>query len=116
MSEGSEHRDWLGLFLFGSFWLTIFLLYAWLYGDWAHNPKNSPFQNARLLPGFFGLGYLLFSFAVTVHMDVFVSLQSRKKIESVGRMRYALRLFLEGIGLILLQVLMDRFIPFTKFM
>ena len=116
MTEGSEHRDWIGLFLFGSFWLSIFFLYAWLYGDWVHNPKNSPFQNARLLPGFLGLGYLLFSLAVIVHMDIFVNLRLRKKIESQGRMRYVCRLFLEGIGLILLQILMDKFIPFTQFM
>jgi len=107
----------LGQFMLGTALFVFFLVYAWKYGDWVGNPRNSPFQNARLLPGFLGVMELLWSLAAFFRLDWLFGAEIReKKLVNGKRNKYAIDLLWKGLGLIVLQILMDKWIPFTKFM
>ena len=118
MSEKKETRlIHLGRLSLAMALLVFFLIYAWKYGNWVGNPRNSSFQNARLLPGFLGVMELLWSFAAFFRLDWLFGDEIReKKLVCGKRNKYAIGLLWKGLGLIAIQILMDKWIPFTKFM
>ena len=102
--------------------IVLFLVFAigWLYviyyGRWTGNPLNSHFQIMRLLPGMLGFAHVLVSFLAYIRADIFFGSSVRKTFAEGGRISYAYKLLWKGALLLAVQLLLDTFVPFSKFM